>query len=75
MLKMAEFYRNALNVKVNMIPNYSLDVKYCIFMCIYFGRKKTTGELFHIFEAIISGALLIIFLTGAHVPAEKVRNA
>ena len=34
-------------------------------------EKKTTGELFHIFEAIISGALLITFLTGAHVPAEK----
>ncbi|XP_028401867.1 uncharacterized protein LOC114524862 isoform X2 [Dendronephthya gigantea] len=34
-------------------------------------QKKTTGELFHLFEAIISGILMVIFLIGAHVPAEK----
>lgn len=34
-------------------------------------EKKTTGELFHLFEAIGSGFLLVIFLIGAHVPAEK----
>ena len=41
---------------------------------LHFDRKKTTGELFHLFEAVSSGILMIIFLTGAHVPAQKVRK-
>lgn len=30
-----------------------------------------TGELFHLFETLVCGVLLVIFLAGAHVPAEK----
>jgi hypothetical protein len=68
-----EFFVVSSSAWINRMPiNRSQWSSLRIFLCLR--RKKTTGELFHLFEAIISGILVVIFLTGAHVPAEKVRN-
>lgn len=62
-----------LNLKGNTYFGIAVSLLFVIITVHSLATKQkcNTGELFHLFETLVSGVLIVIFLTGAHVPAEK----